>query len=414
MLPVDMVKQRGHVHHYRPRDLQEMFGGQDAFTVDYLDCGISPRGAALGHWIIRYATHTQKPVQPRPLAHWHRTMRPKQRLSWGILAHNATKDLNACLTSIWQIADEIIVADTGSDDRAELEHICDRWGATLLTLPPVQRLEGGFSQARNITMDASSGEWFGWIDADEVLVGHGGLRKYLESGPFKGYAIFQNHLMIDCPKHADTPVRVFRKRPDIEFYGVVHEQPQMGDCNGDILPALQLFDVQIAHTGYLTEQVRRVKSTQRNLPLLMRDRQVFPDRQLGIVLVIRDLITQAAWRVEANRGQTDASVWEMYRQAIALFETNFLDPHHRLHFLARPFYESAVKHVAGALETEYALGGMAGGLKGRHAKPETFWVRTQAHLPAMLDYYQQKALRVYEPIPLDVEPWVPVRDEVMA
>jgi hypothetical protein len=29
-------------------------------------------------------------------------------------------------------------------------------------------------------------------------------------------------------------------------------------------------------------------------------------------------------------------------------------------------------------------------------------------------YYQQKALRVYEPIPLDVEPWVPVRDEVMA
>jgi glycosyltransferase involved in cell wall biosynthesis len=341
-------------------------------------------------------------------------MRPKPRLSWGILAHNATKDLNACLQSIWPIADEIIIADTCSDDRDELEHICDRWGAKLLTLPPVQRLEGGFSQARNITMDASSGEWFGWIDADEVLVNSGGLRKYLEAGPFNGYAIFQNHLMLDCPKHADTPVRVFRKRPDVEFYGVVHEQPQMGDCNGDILPALQLFDVQIAHTGYLTENVRRTKSTHRNLPLLKRDREVFPDRQLGIVLVIRDLITQAAWRVESNQGKTDAPVWEMYRQAIALFETHFLDPNHRLHFLARPFYESAVRHVAGALETEYALGGMVGGLKGRHAKPETFWVRTQAHLPAMLAYFQKKALKVYEPIPLDVEPWVPVRDEVTA
>lgn len=412
MLPVHMPKQRGHVHHYRPYDLDVMFGDQDGFTVDYLDCGMSPRNAPLGHWIIRYTTNPAKPVKARPVEHWQRTIRPKQRLSFGILALNATKDLNACLSSIWPVADEIIVADTGSDDRVELEHICARWGAHLLSIPPVQRLEGGFSQARNITMDASTGDWFGWIDTDEILVGNGGLRKYLESGPFKGYAIFQNHLMLDCPKHADTPVRIFRKRPDIEFYGVVHEQPQMGDCNGDILPALQLFDVQIAHTGYLTEGVRRVKSTQRNLPLLMRDRQVFPDRQLGIVLVIRDLITHAAWRMEQTDGRPDAKVWEMYRQAIGLFETHFLDPNHRLHFLARPFYESAVKHVRGAMECEHAMGGSVGGLKGRHAKPDTFWVRTPEHLEPMLDYYRKKALKPYEPVTLDVEPWVPTPEVV--
>ena len=412
MLPVDMVKQRGHVHHYRPYDLDVMFGGQDNFTVDYLDCGLSPRGAALGHWIVRYTTNPAKPVNARPVAHWHWTMRPKQKLSFGILAHNATKDLNACLSSIWPVADEIIVADTGSDDRAELEHICARWGAMLVAIPPVQRLEGGFSQARNITMDAATGDWFAWIDSDETMVGNGGIRKYLESGPFTGYAVFQNHLMLDCPKHADTPIRIFRKRPDIEFYGVVHEQPQMGDCNGDILPALQLFDVQIAHTGYLTEDVRRSKSTRRNFPLLMRDRKVFPERQLGIVLVIRDLITHAAWRLEQTHGKPDAQVWAMYRQAVALFEANFLDPHHRLHFLARPFYESAVQHVHGAMECEHAMGGAVGGLKGRHAKPDTFWVRTPEHLEPMLDYYRKKALKPYEPITLDVEPWVPTPEAV--
>lgn len=406
MLPVDMPKQRGHVHHYRPYDLDVMFGEQDAFTVDYLDCGYSPRGKALGHWIVRYVTNPEKPIHARPLSHWAKTTRPKQTLSVGILAHNATHDLNKCLASVWPIADEIVIADTGSDDRTELEHIAARWRAQIIDCPPVQALWGGFSEARNLTLDRATGDWFLWIDADETLVGNGGISKYLESGAFRGYAIFQNHLMLDCPKHADTPVRLFRKGPDIEFYGCVHEQPQQGDCNGDIYPALQLFDVQIAHVGYLTEQVRRGKSINRNLPLLLRDQQVFPDRKLGTVLVIRDLITQGNWRAEANGGQPDAQVWQMYRKAIDLFESNFMDPANKYHAIARPFYEAAVSKVRGAMEIEIALGGAVGGLKGRHAKPQTFWVRTPEHIQPLLDYHNRQAMKVYEPQAVDVEPWV--------
>ena len=405
MLPVDMPKQRGHVHHYRPYDLDVMFGGQESFTVDYLDCGYSPRGKALGHWIVRYVTNPEKPIHARPLSHWATTIRPKQKLSVGILAHNATHHLNTCLSSVWPIADEIVIADTGSDDRKELEHIAARWKATMINCPPVQALVGGFSEARNLTMDRSAGEWFLWIDADETLVGNGGLAKYLESGPFRGYAIFQNHLMLDCPKHADTPVRLFKKAPDIEFYGCVHEQPQQGDCNGDIYPALQLFDVQIAHVGYLTENVRRGKSMNRNLPLLIRDQQVFPDRTLGTVLVIRDLITQANWRAEAHG--PDERVWQMYRKAIDLFEAKFMDPANKYHKIARPFYEAAVSKVRGALEVEIAIGGAVGGLKGRHAKPQTFWVRTPEHIQPLLDYHNSQALKVYDPQTVDVEPWVP-------
>lgn len=407
MLPVDMVKQRGHVHHFRPRDLEEMFTGQDAFTVDYLTVGMAPRGAPLGHWLVRYRTSATA-VKPRPFRHWARTIRPKPRLSVGILAHNATNDLTTCLASIWPVADEIIVADTGSDDRAELERQCDRFKATLITVPPVQALEGGFSQARNITMDAARGEWFLWIDADEQILGNGNIHKYLDAGVFRGYAIKQQHLMVDCQVHFDTPVRLFRRGDDIEFYGVVHEQPQQGDCNGDILPTLQLHDVQIAHTGYLTEAVRRHKSIHRNLPLLMRDRKVFPDRLLGVVLVIRDLVTQAAWRVEQLGGKRDAEVWAMYRQAIALFEVYFLDPAHRLHDLARPFYEQAVCHVRGAIEVETSMGGAVQGLQGRRAEPRRFWVRHHDQIKPILDHYQRQALRVYEPTTIDVEPWAPV------
>lgn len=413
MLPVDMVKQRGHVHHYRPYDLQVMFGGQDGFTVDYLDCDYSPRGVALGHWIVRYRTNPAIPVQSRPLEHWRVVMRPKAKLSAGILCHNATKDLNACLNQVWPVVDEIVLADTGSDDRGELEHIAARYGARLITIPSVQQLRGGFSEARNLCMDATSGDWFLWIDADEQLVGNGGLRKYLESGPFRGYALFQNHLMLDAERHADTPVRLFRKGPDIRFYGCVHEQPQQGHANGDILPTLQLHDVQIAHTGYLIEPVRRQKSIGRNLSLLMRDREVFPERRLGAVLWLRDLVTHAAWRVEAHGGKPDATVWSMYRQAIDLFEREFADPSDRLHALARPFYEGAVRHVRGAMEVETSIGGSVGGLGSRAAKPVRFWVRTPDQIAPMLDHYRREALRAFESVPVDVEP-VGALEEVTA
>lgn len=407
VLPVGVPLQKGHVHHFRPRDVQRMFGAQPSYTLDYLDCGFSPRGPALGHWIIRYQT-SDVPIGDRDLTHWHQTIRPQQRLSVGILAHNATATLPSCLASIHGIADEIVIAACeDSHDLDELARLAERFKASVVLIPHVAQLEGGFSQARNITLQAATGDWFAWIDADETLVGTA-LCKYLQSGVFRGYALKQNHLMLDMPSHFDTPVRVFKTGPDIEFYGCVHEQPQQGDCNGDILPTLQLFDVQIAHTGYLHEGIRRQKSLQRNLPLLVRDREVFGDRLLGKVLWVRDYVTQAAWRVEDLGGRPDAKVWEMYQAAIALFETHFLDPAHRFHALARPFYEQAVSKVRGAIEVETAMGGAVQGLRGRRAEPRRFWVRTPEQIKPLLDHYQAQALKVYAPVVIDVEPVVPV------
>lgn len=413
MLPPGTPLQKGHVHHFRPRDLEEVFGAQTAYTLDYLDCGYSPRNAPLGHWVVRFVT-SATPFGERPLAHWHKTLRPHKTLSFGILAHNCAEELNLCLKAVYPIADEIIVAACQqSGDWDELQHLAERYRkVTLAAIPHVSQLKGGFSEARNLTLQLATGDWFAWIDADEQLVGNLLLWKYLESGVFSGYALKQNHLMLDCPPHFDTPVRVFRKGDDIQFYGCVHEQPQQGDCNGDILPTLQLFDVQLAHTGYLHEGIRRNKATNRNLPLLVRDMQEFPDRLLGKVLWLRDLTTQAAWRTETLGGKPDAKVWSMYQQAIDLFEAKFLDPTHRFHDLARPFYEQAVCQVRGAIEVEMSLGGAVQGLKGRSAKPRRFWVRTPQQIKPLLDHHQAQALKVYDPVVIDVEPYVEAREAV--
>ncbi len=398
----DTPAQKGHVHHYRPRDLDAIFGKQQDCAIDFLDCGSTMCGDRIGHWVIRYTT-SATPFGERPLAHWHRTMRPQQRLSVGILANNCTPDLARCLNDVWWIADEIVLADCGSNDSIELKRLVDRYGVKGFSLPPVKALEGGFSEARNYTLRQSSGEWFMWIDADEQLINGVEVWKYLQSGPYRGYALRQNHLMLDAAQHFDTPVRIFKNEPDIEFYGCVHEQPQAGDCNGDILPALQLNDVQLAHTGYMNEGVRRNKATRRNLPLLVRDREQFPDRRLGLVLVLRDLVNQGMWRHE-KIGHIDDGVQDLYARAVTLFEQHFMDPADKFHPIARPFYEQALRHYQGALEVMYALGGKQNGLRGSTPKPLTWWVRKREDLWPLVEHEQQKVKQRDQPLVLDVEP----------
>jgi hypothetical protein len=98
---------------------------------------------------------------------------------------------------------------------------------------------------------------------------------------------------LDGPPTFDVPQRLFRKRPGVRFFGCIHEQPQDGDPNTDIAPALDLPDPLIAHLGYLTPEGREEKRTERNRPLLIKDQQVFRDRLLGQVLLLREAVIEA-------------------------------------------------------------------------------------------------------------------------
>src|SRR4029077_21154310 len=166
-------------------------------------------------------------------------------------------------------------------------------GATVIELDPIDQQPEGFAGARNQVLWECSGDWFLWIDADEQLIDGHWLRRYLDGPVFNGYVLHQTHLYLDGAPTHDVPVRVFRMNKGIRFYGCVHEQPQMGDCNADIHPTLEPLDIKIAHTGYLTERIRSEKRVNRNLPLLVKDQQVFKDRVLGKVLCIRESVIQA-------------------------------------------------------------------------------------------------------------------------
>ena len=141
----------------------------------------------------------------------------------------------------------------------------------------------------------------------------------------------------------DLPSRFFRNNKGIKFFGVVHEHPEL-ELNKGIGHATIMSDVSIAHYGYSTEEVRR-KRFERNIGLLIRDRQKNPDRMLGKFLWLRDLSQMCRWEAEANGGRITEAMRERARIGIKIWE-ELLDAN-QMRMLADPdnlsFYSTLVQ-----------------------------------------------------------------------
>src|SRR5271157_3277073 len=90
------------------------------------------------------------------------TIRP-QTLSICMIVKNEARLLARCLESCRDIADEIIINDTGSTD-ATVE-IAQSRGARLIA----SEWKNDFSYSRNISLRAASCAWILWLDADDVV-----------------------------------------------------------------------------------------------------------------------------------------------------------------------------------------------------------------------------------------------------
>src|SRR5882724_11685213 len=85
-------------------------------------------------------------------------------LSVCFIARNEEKNLPRALASVRGIADEVIVADTGSTDRTV--EIAKESGAIVCHFPWCD----DFSAARNFAISHARGDWILWMDADEELL----------------------------------------------------------------------------------------------------------------------------------------------------------------------------------------------------------------------------------------------------
>lgn len=84
-------------------------------------------------------------------------------ISAALIVRNEERYLEGCLASLAGNVDEVVVVDTGSTDNST--RIADNFCVKLLHRP----WTGDFSAARNYALDAASGDWILYIDADVRL-----------------------------------------------------------------------------------------------------------------------------------------------------------------------------------------------------------------------------------------------------
>lgn len=307
----------------------------------------------------------------------------RQTVSCCMIVKNAEGTLHRCLKSVQPWVDEIIICDTGSGDST----IDIAYQYT----DNVRKIEwhDDFGAARNQSIEDAKGDWILWIDADEYLVGGEQLEKYLRDNMYNGYVIQQHHQALDAEFKPDVPVRLFRNQRSVCFYGVIHEHPEEA-LNAGISPTVVLSDVHIIHDGYITEQVRRERFL-RNLPMLLKDREKYPERRLGLVFLARDYIHLARYEAEKIGAMTDRGR-RFLEKAAAIHREHFNDPNNPLHAYSFPLYQTALALLGEGVEVTWYLA-------PSHAKgesPQRCRFVDEAELKGLLEQRMQGMFRTPE------------------
>lgn len=196
-------------------------------------------------------------------------------LSIGMIVKNEEAILEKCLQSLEPlrkaVPSELIIADTGSTDRTI--EIAEKYADTLFQIP----WNGDFGAARNETLDRAQGEWFFYIDADEVLDADcGELIHLLQSEEAKKYqTISMVRYEYTDNTHSDYStthyLRIHRRTPENRFTRKIHESLIANQ------PICQLPTV-VHHSGYQDEVIREKQL--RNRPLLEQEPGPMTPRRL--------------------------------------------------------------------------------------------------------------------------------------
>jgi len=187
-------------------------------------------------------------------------------LSLCMIVKNEEKNIGECLKSAKDLADEIIVTDTGSIDRTI--EIAKSFGAKIEHFEWTK----DFSAARNYCISKATSRWIIWLDADdrvpESTVKE--FRKILSKETPDKVFYFE---VRDGRGTKFLQIRAFPNKPQIKFEGRIHEQ---------ILPSIRKLGLteirlplEIIHTGYDDHELLKTKQ-RRNLELF---KEQFPDEK---------------------------------------------------------------------------------------------------------------------------------------
>lgn len=213
-------------------------------------------------------------------------------LSIGMIVKNEEKYLERCLTALQpilkKIDSELIIADTGSTDNTV--EIAKKFTDKVYFFEWIN----DFSAARNFTLEKSRGDWFMYIDADEILQDCSGIIDFFKNGEYLKYntASFIQRSFVDISdskSYSDFRVlRLTKKTKDVTFKNPIHEA---------IYPLhnpTKFLDLIAFHYGYMfrekgvaTEQAK--EKSKRNLELLLKQLDKLKDGEVAEFSVYKEI-----------------------------------------------------------------------------------------------------------------------------
>lgn len=187
-----------------------------------------------------------------------------QTLSLCMITKNEEKNIKACLDSMVNIADEIIIVDTGSTDKTV--EIAKSYGAKVFSY----KWNDDFSEARNISLEKATKDWIIVLDGDEVLPKEDGkkLKNIINATSMEAlYLRLEN--IVDNKSLGDAVVlRVFRNNKLYRFRNKMHEQVIFSIEENGGKGKIQATNLKILHYGYDPKIYNMVDKQKRNLKIL--------------------------------------------------------------------------------------------------------------------------------------------------
>lgn len=188
------------------------------------------------------------------------------QISACVIVKNEAENLPAWLHCMQQVADEMIVVDTGSTD--DTVAIAKAGGAAVYDFAWIH----DFAAAKNYALSKARGKWIIFMDADETFTPETIknvrplLKKFRSFPKVIGFCCRLINIEKEFPHRVRgyiTQIRIFKNGKGIKYVGKIHEAL-------DIPKGYKIEltrQVEINHTGYSSEIIK--KKQQRNLEILL-------------------------------------------------------------------------------------------------------------------------------------------------
>lgn len=186
-------------------------------------------------------------------------------LSVCLIIKNEEKNIGRCLNSVKDIADEIIVVDTGSTDNSI--EIAKSYTSKVYNYT----WNEDFSAARNESIKYATKEYILILDADEELHSEDAttLIKLIKENPDKEGFYFNLINIINKKETGKSVVfRLFKNNEAYRFEGKIHEQIIGSILKDNSSNALLKTYVRINHYGYDYTKTNLLKKFERNIAIL--------------------------------------------------------------------------------------------------------------------------------------------------